>query len=309
MTDNCPLVSVIVPCYNVEKYVGKCLSSILDQTYDKIQVVIVNDGSADNTEKVILSYKDAFLTKGHLFDYVYQDNQGVGFAVNNALKHIKGEYFCWIDSDDWYDEKYVETVVHYFKNHIEYSIVRVNAFVVSETGEKIGYRTTDKEEISGDNAFEHCLMVQHFSFCGAGGGMIKTSDFDKVVSRREIYCSKWGQNWQLYLPMLYHYKVKFIDKPLQYILARTNSLSREGSSKYTQNINREEEYFLLVKNALISLNISDCDKYLKMINTKYYHRFYYLATAHDDFSREKKYYKIFNFQIKCPRPDVITGGT
>lgn len=142
------LVSIIVPCYNVEKYVGKCLSSILNQIYNKIQVIVVNDGSIDNTEQVILSYKDAFLEKGFLFDYIYQDNKGVGFAVNKALKFIKGEYFCWIDSDDWYDEKYVETVVDCFKNNPEYAIVRVNGYFVSDDVKHsvLGLRTEDDIE-------------------------------------------------------------------------------------------------------------------------------------------------------------------
>ena len=284
------LVSVIIPCYNVEKYVGKCLASILNQTYDKIQVIVVNDGSA---EKIVLTYKDAFLEKGFLFDYIYQDNQGVGFAVNKALKYVKGEYFCWIDSDDWYDEKYVETVVNCFKNNSGYSIVRVNGYFVSDDAKRevLGLRTEDDIEKTEEHMFLNCLRYEHISFMGAGGTMLKTMDFDKINPEREIYCSRGGQNYQLHLPMFYHYKVKFIDKPLQFILSRADSLS-SVKCDYEKEISKIESYRDIVINTLCSMKVKGVKENICEVERVWATRLFYMALNNNDFQRATKYYKI-----------------
>ena len=286
-------VSVIVPCYNVEKYVDKCLSSILEQTYNKIHLVAVNDGSTDDTENVILSYKEKFLKKGFLFDYVYQQNSGVGFAVNKALKYVKGEFFCWIDADDWYDVNYVETVVDGFKKFPEYSLIRVNGYYVSDTDGKelLGLRNNDEVEKTEEKMFVNCLRFEHFSFAGAGGAMIRTEDFDKINPNREIFGSRGGQNYQLFLPMFYYYKTKFIDKPLQYILVRKESLSRKKGD-YEFEISKLESVYEIVKNVVTTVDKS----YLRHVYDSWARRLFYNSIGNNDFLRAKKYYKILKSQ-------------
>lgn len=290
------LVSIIIPCYNVEKYLGQCLSSILNQTYTNIQVILVNDGSTDETEKEILSFKAAFLRKGFLFDYIYQENKGVGFAVNTALKFVRGEYFCWIDADDWYDEKYVETVVNTFKNYSEYSIIRVNGYFVSDDKKHklMGLRTEDFIEKTEEHMFLNCLRYQHISFLGAGGTMLKTVDFDKINPKREIYGSRGGQNYQLHLPMFYYYKVKFIDKPLQYILMRSDSLSREKCD-YKKEISKIESYRDIQINTLCLMNIEDGGETIRQMERVWSKRLFYMTLNNNEFSKAKKYYKILKF--------------
>ena len=95
-----PLVSIISPCYNGETYVGRFLDSILAQNYPNIEVIIINDGSKDKTENVILSYKQKFEDKGYKFYYIYQNNAGQSAAINQGLKVFHGKYMTWIDSDD-----------------------------------------------------------------------------------------------------------------------------------------------------------------------------------------------------------------
>lgn len=107
-----PLISVIVPCYNVEKYVGQCLESILSQSYENIEVLVINDGSTDNTEQMIKPFLNDDRIK-----YFFQNNKGVSEARNTGLRVMKGEYICFVDSDDYVHQDYIkilyETLIKY----------------------------------------------------------------------------------------------------------------------------------------------------------------------------------------------------
>ena len=86
------LVSVIVPCYNAEKYIGRFLDSILGQTYKKIQLIVVDDGSTDNTVNILKQYEKNMEKKDIKYIIIQQSkNQGQAAAVNEGLKFVKGE--------------------------------------------------------------------------------------------------------------------------------------------------------------------------------------------------------------------------
>jgi glycosyltransferase EpsH len=89
-------VSVIIPAYNSEKYLPRCLDSVLAQTLTDIEVIVVNDGSTDKTEEIITQYiiKDSRIKK------INQSNKGTSSARNNGIKYAKGDYLCFVDSDD-----------------------------------------------------------------------------------------------------------------------------------------------------------------------------------------------------------------
>jgi len=96
-----PLVSLISPCYNGESYITRFLDSILNQTYPNLELLIINDGSTDRTEEIILNYESDFILKGYTLIYIYQDNAGQSAAINKALPIFKGKYLSWVDSDDY----------------------------------------------------------------------------------------------------------------------------------------------------------------------------------------------------------------
>lgn len=102
---SCPLVTIIVPAYNVEKYITECLDSLVNQTKKNHKIVIVNDGSTDCTEEICLDYQ-----KKHsdIITYIYQENQGLGSARNTGMKVVDTPYLTFLDSDDWLNIKYVE---------------------------------------------------------------------------------------------------------------------------------------------------------------------------------------------------------
>ena len=99
-----PIISVIVPVYNVEKYLAKCLDTILAQTFSNIEIICVNDGSTDNSRKILAQYAQ----KDSRVKIVDKKNGGLSSARNAGMKVAQGEFYSFIDSDDWIDETMLE---------------------------------------------------------------------------------------------------------------------------------------------------------------------------------------------------------
>ena len=98
-------VSIIIPVYNVEKYIGKCLDSLVNQTLEDIEIIVVNDGSPDNSQKIIDKYVEKYPNKIKSF---IKENGGQGSARNLGLKYAKGKYISFVDSDDWLEKNAIE---------------------------------------------------------------------------------------------------------------------------------------------------------------------------------------------------------
>lgn len=110
---NTPLVSVIIPCYNVESYISECLESVLQQTSDCWEAICVNDGSTDNTEDLIRTYVEKDI-RIQLFS---EPNQGVSSARNMGIKNAKGKYLLCLDPDDYIAPNYIGEATVYMENH------------------------------------------------------------------------------------------------------------------------------------------------------------------------------------------------
>lgn len=108
MKNGQPLVSLILPTYNVMPYLSQCLDSILAQTYKNIEVIIVIDGATDGSYELAKEYS----AKDSRFSVYWQENSGSGPARNNGLNHANGKFVLFIDPDDWIKEDYVEQMVN-----------------------------------------------------------------------------------------------------------------------------------------------------------------------------------------------------
>ncbi len=98
-----PQISIIVPIYKVEKYLRRCLDSIINQTFTDWECILIDDGSPDNSGKIC----DEYAEQDERFMVIHQKNQGVSVARNMGLDTAKGEWITFVDSDDWVDEKYL----------------------------------------------------------------------------------------------------------------------------------------------------------------------------------------------------------
>lgn len=105
---NKPTVTILSPCYNVERYLSECLESIVNQTYHNLQIVMIDDGSNDDTWKILQEYA----AKDNRIEVYHQDNHGVAYTRNQLLDKIKGNYFLFVDSDDWMELDMVEFLVN-----------------------------------------------------------------------------------------------------------------------------------------------------------------------------------------------------
>lgn len=102
------LVSVIIPAYNAEKYLAFCLDSIIAQTHNKLEIIVVNDGSTDSTPKIC----DEYEKKDSRIKVIHQENKGLSSARNAALDIMTGEYIAFIDSDDFISKDYIEKLLN-----------------------------------------------------------------------------------------------------------------------------------------------------------------------------------------------------
>lgn len=100
-------ISVVIPVYNVEKYLKECLDSVIGQTYQNLQIILVDDGSTDSSGSIC----DEYAQKDERIKVVHQKNQGAGAAKNTGLELVKGEYVSLIDSDDYISNTFYETMI------------------------------------------------------------------------------------------------------------------------------------------------------------------------------------------------------
>ena len=116
---NTKLVSVIVPCYNNEITIQETIASILEQSYDNIEIIIVNDGSTDNSENVIKK----IISEHKNITYIFQENNGPSYTRNQGALVAKGFYMVFIDADDTIDSKFIEKYVAAFDENDDLQLV------------------------------------------------------------------------------------------------------------------------------------------------------------------------------------------
>lgn len=120
-------ISVIVPVYNAERYLERCVNSIRNQTYKNLEIILVNDGSSDNSKHICEKLKD----EDPRIIYINQTNAGSSIARNSGLEIAKGDVISFIDSDDHIDSKMLETMLLLMEEH-NLDVVEVERNAVSE---------------------------------------------------------------------------------------------------------------------------------------------------------------------------------
>lgn len=270
------LVSVVTPCYNTGSYIGRLLESVLQQTYPNIEMFVIDDGSSDNSVDVVESYKQKFQDRGYSLTLVSQKNSGQSVAIREGMKLIRGKYFVWPDSDDYYasPNAIARMVEAFIQLGDEYGLVRTQENLLEdETFKIIGCNGANvKANYDKIQLFEDCLFCQHsFYFC-PGAYM---ADFEKlkISTSLDIYTDKnAGQNWQLMLPLLYNYKCFTIQEPLYNVVVRLASHSRgqyNGYEKTKIKLNSYEQTIHETLKRIKGISSLDKKRYSKEIRKKY----------------------------------------
>ena len=109
------IVSIIIPCYNSERFITETIESVLSQTYKNYEIIVVDDGSTDNTKSIVSNYPE--------IKYIYQTNQGTSSARNNGLKVSKGKYIIFLDHDDKLLPERLQSGVEYLEDNLNCAFV------------------------------------------------------------------------------------------------------------------------------------------------------------------------------------------
>lgn len=236
-----PLVSIISPCYNGEKYLVAFLDSLLAQDYAPIELVFVNDGSTDRTEQIVMSYKDRLSEKNIDLRYMYQKNAGQAAAINCGLKVFAGEYMMWMDSDDIFYPNHVSEKVKFLEEHPECGFVLVQGERVYSDSLNVCREVMKREKPSGkDMLFEDLVYERNVVYCPATA-MVRREAFEAAIPDKHIYASRQGQNWQLMLPLAYLHKCGYIEKVLFKYVVHSDSHSNQRRN-YEQWIERYDGF-------------------------------------------------------------------
>ena len=278
------LVSVIIPCYNGEKTIERCLDSVLMQDYTPIEILVVNDGSTDRSAELVQAYAQRFAAADMRLVLINQENKGLAGAINAGLKRFSGDYLCWIDCDDYLLESSIRKRVDFLKQNPEIAVVTSDAyfFDASDLHNPVQKASDGKPDLHNPYQFENHLRSKAIFCCGCH--MVRTTAFLDAISKREIYPARRGQNWQMLLPIYYKHKQAFFNEPLYAYILYSSSMS-SGDNTKEQYLTRYNEYRDIIVNTLASIDMQEQErqKYLKIYEGLYYRQRFYLGVSFRDY--------------------------
>ena len=141
-------ISIIIPVYNIEKYLKKCLDSVVNQTYQNLEIILVNDGSTDNSGKICEEYKRA----DSRIVLIHKENEGLSMARNTGLDIASGEYIFFVDSDDYISENMLETLYNsLLETQSDMAVCSIQ--YVDEAGKNVDSPFTFNDVVLGQNEF------------------------------------------------------------------------------------------------------------------------------------------------------------
>lgn len=218
------LSSIIMCCYNGERFIHRSVGSILAQTYPYIELIFIDDGSTDKSLELIKSYIPIFESKGYILKIVHQENQGLGYAAINGVEIAQGEFLSYLDVDDYLMPESVAIRASSLRLNPDVNLVRTNAYKVQE--ENINQKNllvNSEYEKKVNDLFEALLLGNVNNY--AGTYMVRTKTIHDFYIGHNIPRSRYGQNLQLLLPSAYKAKSIFIDKPLMKYIIQNGSHS------------------------------------------------------------------------------------
>jgi len=221
---NQPLVSVIIPTYNKSQYLREAIKSVLNQTYKNIEVIVVDDGSTDNTKEIVESFNDSRII------YIFQENKGPAIARSTGIKKAQGEYIAFLDSDDlWLKEK-LKRQLDFMEKNSEVGLMGTGCYEITDKGKIIGKKIFPiKNKILQKDLIKYNPFIQ-------SSVMAKKEVFDKVGL---WYDEKFreSEDYELWLRIAGNYKIGNLAELL--VMKR---YYRDGLSPAKD---REQLYFVL----------------------------------------------------------------
>lgn len=204
--------SVIIPLYNKAPYVAKAIGSVLSQTFSDYELVIVDDGSMDDSAeiaaRVIDGYANCRLLK--------QENEGVSMARNNGVAVSHGGYLCFLDADDWWEPTFLAEMDHFIAEFPEAGIYGTNYTIVNETKRKTRVANIGVEEDFVKGYINYCQVYAKTLAMPlwTGAVCVPRKVFDEMQGFPKGV--KLGEDFVLWIHIALKYQVAFLNKPLSY---------------------------------------------------------------------------------------------
>lgn len=240
------LITVIIPVYNSEKFFGKCIESVINQSYQNIEIIIINDCSTDQSEKVILDY----LAKDPRIIYLSNEtNLGVGKTRNVGIDHAKGKYIYFIDSDDYIEKTAITDLYHALREGDSFSCMMQ------------AYRTIDGKDYLFSRSEKELSLLRSPSVC--------FRLFNKeLLDQANIRFSGLpiGEDLEfVFKLMVYHNQYSYVTKPLYHYIIHSDSSSHGSIQKqfsifevlsnmenYAKKLHRYEKFYQEIEFIYIS---------------------------------------------------------
>jgi len=193
-----PKISIIIPVYNAEKYIGKCLDGVLLQTFTDFECILVDDGSPDNCGKIC----DEYVRKDERVKVIHKKNAGASSARNSGLDIVQGEWICFIDSDDWVENNYLELMYNNaINNNCELSICGMQS--IDENG-NIAVKSKQFPTIlffDKNSAKKRALISNNY---------FKLNVCCKLIKRKHVHNTRFDTDIKFYEDALFWFEI--IDK-------------------------------------------------------------------------------------------------
>lgn len=255
MINNTPLVSVIVPVYNVEDYVEKCINSITKQSYNNLEIILVNDGSTDNSQKICINHQK----NDSRIIVINKKNGGLSDARNTGIDIAKGDYLAFVDSDDYIHSDMIKTM-------ISSSILEQSDIVIC------GHFSVNKDEISEirNDGEKYSYNSKEALIKILIDEEINSFAWDKIY-KKELFKGLRYPLGRIFEDTAFTYKlfekankITQLNNSYYYYLKRDESLTNVyNPKKYYHNFLAFYERYLFSKNNLPEVKLICCEKVLQ----------------------------------------------
>ncbi len=223
------LLSIIIPSYNHQQYIGEAIQSVINQRYQNWELIIVDDGSKDNSVAVISQFDD------NRIRLIVQENQGAHNAINRGLEEAKGEYLAILNSDDVYEPDRFQIMVSKMENNPEVGFVCSYIRVIDSKGKDLGVKQGWKNmepwlvphrelSFAATDDFKLNLIMGNFTST-TSNFLFTRSLYEKIGGMRNLH---FAHDWDFALRMAEVTECKIIDKPLlRYRVHESNTISSD----------------------------------------------------------------------------------
>ena len=225
-----PTVSIIIPLYNHEKYIEAALLSVVNQTYPHLEIIVIDDGSTDNSADCLRSITDSRI------QYIYQENQGAHSAINRGVELATGEYVAILNSDDIYHHRRIETFIGYCERHDTIDAVFSYVQCVDDKEAYLHLIEGTKDNWKGEDSRMNFADSDDIFLQLLGGNFLCTTS--NLFCRKSVFSElgtfsglRYTHDYEFFLRLTFYKSAAIVDKPLLCYRIHGENTLKESQTK------------------------------------------------------------------------------